>query len=311
MAVREVSRISRKLWWSDSNPGLQGATINLHTLAKPLMKLMYHRQALGFNRRNGDIPLSNKMLEIYSTYLLCKYVSPSTQGDILEHLTQRAESEDDAHAIVNSPILVQIPHLLDSASRWVRVTAALAIVAKWPDGAQAIIHANTLPHLSETFESVSKWEIRANTCIVVRNLTRHKSSLAAILAANPFKTLVSLLRDADSAVIQEATYALMGLAYWADGAQAIINANPLENLLELLESASNEIQQCACDLIVNLAHHESTLAAMLTTSPHSGIIQCATAALSEVDSGADGAQAAIIANTVSHLSELLGLRELI
>ncbi|KAJ7906191.1 hypothetical protein B0H13DRAFT_2021508, partial [Mycena leptocephala] len=31
-------------WWSDSNP--TGATIPLHALAKPLMKRLYHRQAI-------------------------------------------------------------------------------------------------------------------------------------------------------------------------------------------------------------------------------------------------------------------------
>jgi hypothetical protein len=54
-------------WWSDSNP--TGPNINLNAAAKPLMKLMYHRQALGFIRKNRDIALSEDILEIYSSYL--------------------------------------------------------------------------------------------------------------------------------------------------------------------------------------------------------------------------------------------------
>ncbi|KAJ7493052.1 armadillo-type protein [Mycena galericulata] len=284
MAVQAVSRMASKTqtpasihsWWSDSNPGLQGATINLHTLTKPLMRLMYHRQALGFIQRNGDTPLSSKILEIYSTYLLYKYVSPSTQVDILKHLTRRAESEDDARTIVNSPILVQIPHLLGTANE----------------------------------------KVREVTCMLVGYLALRASSFAAILAASPFERLVSLLRDADLDVIQQAAYALQNLAYWADGTLALINANTLQNLSELLESGNEEIRKTACILVRKLAWHESSLAVILDgdllerlvsllrdTDPD--IVQHAIAGLSEVAYWANGAQAVIETSTLPHLSELL------
>jgi hypothetical protein len=66
--TRQASRTSLFSWWSDANPLLQGPTINIHAAAKPLMKLMYHRQALEFIRKNQGIPLSKTMLEIYSSY---------------------------------------------------------------------------------------------------------------------------------------------------------------------------------------------------------------------------------------------------
>jgi hypothetical protein len=67
--ARQRTRESYLSWWSDSNP--PGATISIHTLAKPLMRLMYHRQALGFIQKNRGTPLSQETLEIYSSYLMC------------------------------------------------------------------------------------------------------------------------------------------------------------------------------------------------------------------------------------------------
>ncbi|KAJ7473889.1 armadillo-type protein [Mycena galericulata] len=250
------------------------------------------------------------------------------------HLTRRAESEDDAHAIVNSPILVQIPQLLGTPNGNVRenadelminlmrhktnmpvilvaktfeiivsllrdvnvgvihiATYVLASVAFWPHGAHAVINANTLPHLSELLESASKW-VRVNACDLVGNLALHESTLAAILATNPFERLVSLLRDADrflpsrvsrflspsrtwdadSEIIQQATSALANLAVWRDGAKAVITANTLPHLLELLESASYLVQMHACILVRNLACHESSLAAILAANPFERLV---------------------------------------
>jgi hypothetical protein len=68
--TRQDTRASIFSWWSDSNLLLQyGPTINLHAAAKPLMKLMYHRQAKEFIKKNKGSPLSTEMLEIYWSYL--------------------------------------------------------------------------------------------------------------------------------------------------------------------------------------------------------------------------------------------------
>ncbi|KAJ7465328.1 armadillo-type protein [Mycena galericulata] len=353
---RQQSRASIYSWWSDSNPGLQGATINLHTVAKPLIKLMYHRQARGLIQRNGDIPLSSEMLEIYSTYFLCKYVSHVTQGEILWHVAQRVRSENDACAIVDSPICAQIPQLFESADRWVRADAcvlvrylarhesslaailaaklfdrlvshlwdtdshviqqaiaALANIACWPDGARAVINSNTLPQLPELLKSASKW-VRVNACILVRNLACHESSLAAILATNSIERLVSTLQHADFRVIQEATYALAILAYWADGAHAIIKSLP--QLSELLESANDWVRLNACTLIRNLARHDSSLAAILAANPFERLVSLlseknalvmeeAIYALMQASWWLDGAQATVDAMGVYHIPELL------
>jgi hypothetical protein len=66
--TRQESRPSIHSWWSDSNPGLQGPTINLHAAAKPLMRLMYYRQASDILRKNRGSPLTTAIVETYASY---------------------------------------------------------------------------------------------------------------------------------------------------------------------------------------------------------------------------------------------------
>jgi hypothetical protein len=54
-------------WWSDSRS--IGATISIHAVAKPLMRLMYHRQAMNFIGKNLGTPLSPYIMDVYSRYL--------------------------------------------------------------------------------------------------------------------------------------------------------------------------------------------------------------------------------------------------
>ncbi|KAJ7494171.1 hypothetical protein FB451DRAFT_451766 [Mycena latifolia] len=100
-------------WWSDSNPS--GATINLHAATKPLMRLMYHQQALGFVKRNRGLQLSPETLEIYWSYLSWKYVSTSTKIAILEELETRAVFEEDARVLIHPNIVHKILQLLRSS----------------------------------------------------------------------------------------------------------------------------------------------------------------------------------------------------
>jgi hypothetical protein len=105
--TRQETFGSLRSWWSDSNPNLRvSPTINLHAAAKPLMKLMYERQALEFIRHNSGIALTSMTAKIYGSYLLyvypsrhqtprvdllsrCEYVSVSTKSAILEDFLWR------------------------------------------------------------------------------------------------------------------------------------------------------------------------------------------------------------------------------
>ncbi|KAJ6469746.1 hypothetical protein C8R47DRAFT_1222812 [Mycena vitilis] len=93
LLTRQESRSSSILsWWSDSNPGLRGATINLHAATKPLMKFMYHLQVSELIKQTGDRPLTTELLDIYSSYLPRDYVWSGTKAKILTELGGRAAS---------------------------------------------------------------------------------------------------------------------------------------------------------------------------------------------------------------------------
>lgn len=156
-------------WWSDSNP--PGATIDLHAASKPLMKFLYHRQVLGFMKRNHGTPLSEETVQICSDYLAYeilrsseslveqsfrfKYLLPSTKATILRELSIRTlRSKEDALAVLHSPVVNQLADLLQS-----------------PDS-----------------------QIRRWTCRILGNLIGQESIASTILELKPCVQLVHLLR---------------------------------------------------------------------------------------------------------------------
>ena len=82
--TRQQTLESVRSWWSDSNA--PGPTINLHAAAKPLMRFMYHRQALGFIKENHGHPLSMEAMEIYQSYLGYIWYFPERDGLLLRLL---------------------------------------------------------------------------------------------------------------------------------------------------------------------------------------------------------------------------------
>jgi hypothetical protein len=64
---RQATRDSLLSWWSDSKS--IGPTVSIHAAAKPLMKFMYHQQALSFIKENRGKALTKEMLNIHSSYL--------------------------------------------------------------------------------------------------------------------------------------------------------------------------------------------------------------------------------------------------
>ncbi|KAJ7494015.1 hypothetical protein FB451DRAFT_450610 [Mycena latifolia] len=219
-------------WWSDSN--LPGPTINLHGAAKPLMKLMYHRQALEFVKRNHGVPLSPQILEIYWSYLRWKYVSNSTKTAILEGLARRAALEDDVARALEQPDmldkflqLVQSPNFgiklqtimvlrsLTSRSRSTSVTVCGPVVASlrdsnmhvligrvlllleiadWWDGTQAILAANVLDDVAKQLVSPGKKERQIPACELLQKMAQFESAVGGVLAMKPCKRLVTLSR---------------------------------------------------------------------------------------------------------------------
>ncbi|KAJ7633221.1 hypothetical protein FB45DRAFT_792630 [Roridomyces roridus] len=169
------SQVSLVSWWSDSNP--IGPTINLRTVVKPLVWLMYHRQALEYIRDNEFEPLTKAMLDIFCSYLDCKYVANRTKLRVWEHLAQRLSWDTaEAQRIAHSSVFQEIPQLLESPTARIRWKSAQVIAA----------------------------------------LTTNKSVVAPISDLNRIaEKLEPLLRDEDTAIVHSAMSALVQIALWS------------------------------------------------------------------------------------------------
>ncbi|KAF8196794.1 armadillo-type protein [Mycena galopus ATCC 62051] len=249
--TRQDSRPSIYSWWSDSNPGLRGPTINLHAAAKPLMKWMYHRQALDIIRKGRGSALSVPTLEIYSSYFPLDYVSWATKAAILSELASRTwSSEVEARAVVDSPVLLHVAQMLGSPDPGVRISS----------------------------------------CGLLGNLLRFESVASTVWELTPCEQLVSLLGDKHLGVIEEAAYVLCELSKSVAGAQAIVNAKATD-LSVLLELPNPETLRRTCDLVGRLASHHSIAPATLKLcvrivpllgNEDSSVIEWAVYALSEI-----------------------------
>ncbi|KAF7350458.1 hypothetical protein MVEN_01351300 [Mycena venus] len=274
-----LTRQSFHSWWSDSNSALaHGPTINLHAAAKPLMKLLYHRQALALIRKNRGKPLSGTMLDTYMSYFQWDFVLWSTKAAIFEDLAGRAQSKvDEARAVVDSPDFSYITQMLKSQDIGARISS----------------------------------------CRLLGSLARHECTMETILELRSCAQLVSMLHDENSGVIGLAVYVLAQIACHLNGAQAIVDSRALVLVLELLESLpSSNIRKWTCVLTGKLASHGSTLASVLELKPYAqivpllsdkdyGVVDGAAHALSQIGRSLEGAQAIVDAGALGHVLELL------
>ncbi|KAF7311331.1 hypothetical protein MKEN_01034800 [Mycena kentingensis (nom. inval.)] len=86
-----ISGISLHSNWSDSNP--PAATFSLHAAAKPLMKLLFHRQALEYVAAHRDVPLDDEkgliIVDVLLSYIRYKYIRLDTKVLVLSELARR------------------------------------------------------------------------------------------------------------------------------------------------------------------------------------------------------------------------------
>ncbi|KAJ7270502.1 armadillo-type protein [Mycena rebaudengoi] len=230
--TRQKTLESLASWWSDSNP--PGATLNLHAATKPLMRLLYERQALDFLRKNNAIPLSSQTVPIYLSYLSWPYVSSSTKITILRHLATRVKSEREALVLKDSNMshilleLVQTENWRVLGSTAVDVLSNLALhrsIAASICGPLVILlrdheeHTEVLQRLLWTLCSIVARPVAAeaaveanllhhaealltspNTevcslgCLILRNMAS-ESITRALLEMGICELLVALLRD--------------------------------------------------------------------------------------------------------------------
>ncbi|KAJ7850571.1 armadillo-type protein [Mycena leptocephala] len=192
---------------------------------------------------------------------------------------------------------------------------ALSLIGDWPDGAQAALEAKTLDHVVELLQSPQSgvWQ---QTCWMVGRLAMHESTAMAILGLKPCPQLVGLLCDQPVEVIEAAMYALSLIGHWPDGVQAVLEAKTLDYVVELLQSPQSGVRQQTCWMVGRLAMHESTAMAILGLKPCPQlvgllcdqpvkVVEAAMYALSQIVFWPDGAQAALEAKTLDHVTELL------
>ncbi|KAJ6523399.1 armadillo-type protein [Mycena vulgaris] len=282
-------------WWSDRNP--PGPNINLHAVAKPLMRRMYHRAALDYISNNRGVSLSTETMEIYSSYLGYKYVFPSTKAAILEELAQmlqvsvehdartrpgqgtdvqdsgifaipREHSDGNLQYISLSSAYITLAFLIYRVSGedpWVASLAerVLTWVVKWPEGARTAVDANVVECATELLEApmikTQEW-----ACQLLGRLARNKSTGPAVLEINPCTTLAFLLGHSNLGVIESAAYALLWSANSPDGAQAVVDSNALDCTMGLLRISSGLVLARTCTLLDHLVAHKSTASAVLS-----------------------------------------------
>ncbi|KAJ7479230.1 armadillo-type protein [Mycena latifolia] len=266
-------------WWSDRNP--TGPNINLHAAAKPLMKFLYHRAALDFIAGNLGNPLSTEIMDIYSSYLAYKYVSPSTKSAVLKDLQRRVEAEDAACTVADSRAL----------------------------------------HVVEELLGLPDTEVCRAVCSMLGQLASHESTVPAILSIEPCRRLVSLFgSDEDPQVIYSAAIALSRIARSPEGAQAAVDANVLKFVGNGLNSTYREVRKWTCVLLGALAQHTSISYAILNAKvpmelvfmlrhdeEQNEVIEAAAYALCVIASSPKGAQAALDAKVLRLVEKALDL----
>ncbi|KAJ7455712.1 armadillo-type protein [Mycena latifolia] len=302
--TRQTTFDSVRSYWSDRNP--IGPTINLHAVAKPLIRFQYRRAALAFIAKNRGTPLSREEMEIYSSYLA--YVSSSTKVAILRELSERSLSMNDAQAVANSLVLHMSDEFLSSPDAELReamcmmlaaladgetlaavlgvrpcmrlmallrnenpdvtwrALAALKSISISLEGAQAAIAANVLDYVPDLLRS-SNTKVRGWTCLVLAELACHDSIRGAIVHVTLCPQLVSLSRDENLDVTWWALSALESITRSVEGAQAAIAANVLDSVPDLIRSSNTEVRGWTCLVLGELAGHDSIRGAMVTLCP--------------------------------------------
>ncbi|KAF7296860.1 hypothetical protein MIND_00917300 [Mycena indigotica] len=99
--TRTLSGTTIRSWWSDNNT--IGVTINLHAVAKPLIRALHGRQARSLLKASETEPLSIERLELYVGYLRGNYIASSAKARILQELEERIRAprfDGDVKAIL-------------------------------------------------------------------------------------------------------------------------------------------------------------------------------------------------------------------
>ncbi|KAJ7879133.1 armadillo-type protein [Mycena leptocephala] len=221
-------------WWSDSNS--IGPTMSIHAAAKPLIRLMYHRQATNFIEKNRGTSLSPQTMDIYSRYLGYKYIGATTKAAILRDLESRV-SEDDADVMIDSLSvqsdlaegLVNSPHIEVRRSTC-RILARLVLLesrSAFTFGAISCLVSLLSDKDPATVDTaIDSTEASMDVRLVNKLLESPNDQIFEVTCGMLKRTALSQCENL------VALLGLTSLLQWSDGAEAAINAGLIEKLLE-------------------------------------------------------------------------------
>ncbi|KAF7344979.1 hypothetical protein MVEN_01660600 [Mycena venus] len=132
-------------WWSDRNP--PGATIPLHTLAKPLSRFLHRRQVAGIIAKSQSMPLTEDVLDVLTCYLEARdsEITSTTKIMILDELTRRAwQWEAETRTMLHKDVHFLIFRMLHSTDTGILASTCttLGALAGWGAGKSAILKLN-------------------------------------------------------------------------------------------------------------------------------------------------------------------------
>ncbi|KAJ7438422.1 armadillo-type protein [Mycena latifolia] len=308
--TRQPTLDSVRSYWSDRNSLAIGATINLHAVAKPVMRVLYHRAVLDFIAKNRGRPLSREEMEIYSSYLAYSYVSSYTKAKILWELGARSCSTNDAQAVVNSLVLRLSDEFLSSPDAKVReaMCLILAVLADDETTLAAVLGVRPCMRLVALLRDENLWVTKSAVTALAR-LARSLEAAQAVMDAN-------VLNNENLDVTKSAVLAIARLARSLEAAQAAIDANVLDYVPDLLRSPDTRVRGWTCGMLASLAAHNSIRGAIVGIKPCPQLIsllrdenldatESAAKALTRVNRSLEAAQAAVDANVLDYVPDLL------
>ncbi|KAJ6545636.1 armadillo-type protein [Mycena capillaripes] len=163
------------------------------------------------------------------------------------------------HGTTARAVVGQLVSLLRGGNPKVIESAAetLCSITTSPEGAQAAVDMDVLNCVAELLSSPND-SVRRWTCSMLGWLAYHKSTVPAVLSANPCQPLVSLLHGGNPTVIESVAKTLYWIAVSPEGAQAAVDANVLECMAELLSSPNASVRQWTRYMLGELACHITT-----------------------------------------------------
>ncbi|KAF7305419.1 hypothetical protein HMN09_00794300 [Mycena chlorophos] len=291
------SRTSVRTWWSDAAP--LGATVSLHSVAKPLMRLQYHREAQKFLQRQQDVDLSEESMKVLASYLVYKYVGPKTKELILGELAKRAvPGSKDASVIFEA--IGPDPMLMD---QFVHVSILQGKAGSLtPEPEPGNVMSDT-PSRTDVRSLVTLREPRWMAFLFFGTGNR-----------DPLANAPAFGLDADLSL--SACKVLTRICATPAGAHAVISSGILRRIPELVQSADLDVRCLGCQMlrqiaasrVLTIAMVDEDIPALLLSLARQG---CETTrahvlfALSRIAFWKEGADAVVAAGTPEFCRQIL------